>query len=627
MSFVPLDQKHRTSAIALSAFNSDFSRIAAFSVLTLWIMLLCVNASAQTVTVNYNSSPGSVPATGLGIGTAVYDGNLMDTAVPSLIKSAGYNIVRYPGGSYADIYHWQTNTATGGAFVNTSDTFDNFMTQVKAAGDTALITVNYGSNPAGNGGGDPNEAAAWVTYANKTKGYEIKFWEIGNEVYGNGFYGAQWEEDLHSDHSPTAYANNLKLYSSAMKTADSTIKVGAVMTTPNNWPDGVTPDWDSTILPIVCSSIDFVIMHWYPSTNQLFAPENEIPTISSTMRSRLNQLCPAQSANIQIWVTEGNWDGTQTPGALFAADQFLTWWEHGIASMDWQILHNGIFISGGVNQDSGVLSNASCSGTTCEPAADTPFPAYYGAQMVHNMAGPGDTLLATTSSSSTVNVHAAKNSSGRLAIMLINKDPSITQNVSVTVSGTTLGATGTKFFYGNSSSSVAQSALSGLANTFTVSLPPTSITDILTTGATANLVADGTYTFTNRNSSLVMDDTAHSTTAGTQMEQWASNGGTNQKWQLTNLGSNNVKLICVVSGLALDMSGSSKANGGAVIQWTPTGATNQIWHITAVAGGFFEVTNLNSGLALEVPGSSTTNGTLLDQSTYTGSTNQQWTIR
>src|SRR6266567_2561582 len=617
--------KYFTRTFSISPRSFPVIRRTSKSLALLTILAcLCTMAYGQSVTVNFNSSLGTVPVWGQGIGTAVYDGNLTDAAVPGLVKNAGYNIMRFPGGSYADIYHWQTNTATGGAFVNSNDTFDNFMTQVKGAGVTALITVNYGSNVAGNGGGDPSEAAGWVNYSNKTKGYGVKFWEIGNEIYGNGFYGAQWEEDLHSDHSPTAYAYNVKAYSSAMKAVDSTIKVVVVMTTPNNWPDGVTPDWDSTVLPIVCSSIDFVIMHWYPSTNQVFSPENEIPTIASTMRSRINQFCPAQSANIQMWVTEGNWDGTQNPGALFGADQFLAWWEHGVASMDWQILHNGIFLSNGVNEDSGVLSNASCSGSTCEPAANTPFPAYYGAQMVHNLTGPGDTLLSTTSSSTSINVHAVKNSSGRVAVMLINKDTA-SHSVSVTVNGTTLGATGTKFLF-TGTAAPAQSSLSGLANTFTISLPASSITDVLTTGATANLVPDGTYVFTNRNSNLVMDDTGKSTTAGTRIEQWTSTGGTNQKWQLTNLGNNNVKLICVVSGLALDMSGSSKANGGQVIQWTPTGATNQQWHLTAVTGGFFEVTNVNSGLALEVPGSSATAGTLLDQSTYTGGSNQQWSI-
>jgi hypothetical protein len=589
--------------------------------------ILGITSFGQSVTVNFNSSLGAVPPWGQGIGTAVYDGSLMDSAVPGLVKNAGYNIMRFPGGSYADIYHFQTNTATGGAFVNSNDTFDNFMSQVKAAGAVALITTNYGSNAAGNGGGDPNEAAAWVTYANKTKGYGVKFWEIGNEVYGNGGYGAKWEEDLHTDHSPSAYANNLKAYSSAMKAVDATIKIGAVMTTPNNWPDGVSPDWDSTVLPIVCSSIDFVIMHWYPSTNQLFSPENEIPTISSTMRSRVNQFCPSQASKIQIWVTEGNWNGTQIPGALFAADQFLAWWEHGVASMDWQILHNGIFISNGVNQDSGVLSNASCSGSTCEPAADTPFPAYYGAQMVHNLTGPGDTMLSASSNSSTVAVHATKNSAGRLALMLINKDPNNAQNATVTVSGANLGSTGTKFLY-DGSSAPSQSSISGLGNTFTISLPPNSITDILTTSASSggNLVADGTYTFTNRNSNLVIDNPGFSSVSGTKIEQWSSNGGTNQKWKLTNLGNNTVKLTCVSNGLALDVSGASRSNGASVIESTSTGSINQVWHLTVLGNGFYEVTNQNSGLALEVPGSSTSNGTFLDQSAFTGGNNQQWTI-
>ena len=41
---------------------------------------------------------------------------------------------------------------------------------VQNAGDGALITVNYSSNAAGS---DPAEAAAWVKYANVTKGYGV----------------------------------------------------------------------------------------------------------------------------------------------------------------------------------------------------------------------------------------------------------------------------------------------------------------------------------------------------------------------------------------------------------------------------------------------------------------------
>jgi alpha-L-arabinofuranosidase len=58
------------------------------------------------------------------------------------------------------------------------------------SGATPILTVNYGSNTSGNGGGTPAFAAAWVQYANVTKGYGVKYWEIGNEVYGNGEYGS-----------------------------------------------------------------------------------------------------------------------------------------------------------------------------------------------------------------------------------------------------------------------------------------------------------------------------------------------------------------------------------------------------------------------------------------------------
>ena len=37
---------------------------------------------------------------------------------------------------------------------------------MEKVGANALITVNYGMNSLGTGGGEPKEAAAWVAYAN-----------------------------------------------------------------------------------------------------------------------------------------------------------------------------------------------------------------------------------------------------------------------------------------------------------------------------------------------------------------------------------------------------------------------------------------------------------------------------
>ncbi|HXE42523.1 MAG TPA: RICIN domain-containing protein, partial [Candidatus Baltobacteraceae bacterium] len=44
--------------------------------------------------------------------------------------------------------------------------------------------------------------------------------------------------------------------------------------------------------------------------------------------------------------------------------------------------------------------------------------------------------------------------------------------------------------------------------------------------------SDGSYTFYNLHSGLVLEDPGSSTNKTTQMDQWGSNGGSNQKWNL-----------------------------------------------------------------------------------------------
>ena len=154
-----------------------------------------VPAGAQTtasVGVNAGASLATIPGPAWGLNTAVWDGNLLDASVPGLLTKAGVAALRYPGGSTSDVYNWQTNSIVPGqgSYANPNNNFDAFMGLVKSVGATPIITVNYGSNAAGNGGGDPNFAASWVQYANITKGYGVKYWEIGNEVYGNGEYGS-----------------------------------------------------------------------------------------------------------------------------------------------------------------------------------------------------------------------------------------------------------------------------------------------------------------------------------------------------------------------------------------------------------------------------------------------------
>src|SRR6185437_12435689 len=158
-----------------------------------------------------------------------------------------------------DGFHWQTNTVTGGGFVQPGTDFDSFMGTVKSAGAQAILIANYGS-------GSAQEAADWVKYANITKGYHDQYCEIGNEVYGNGYYGADWELDNHASKSPATYASNVVQYAQAMKAVDPTIKIGVVLTNPYSMPNGKiaggdSTDWNQTVLPIVETYVDFAIVH------------------------------------------------------------------------------------------------------------------------------------------------------------------------------------------------------------------------------------------------------------------------------------------------------------------------------------------------------------------------------
>ena len=141
------------------------------------------------VTVDTHAGLGTVPTFGTGANHAIWDTELGSEETSSLLKRAGVAMLRYPGGSYADIYHWQDHTAPGGYVAPNTD-FDTFMAGARRTGAQPIVIANYGT-------GSAEEAAGWVRYANVTKKYGVTYWEIGNENYGNGHYGTGWEADDH----------------------------------------------------------------------------------------------------------------------------------------------------------------------------------------------------------------------------------------------------------------------------------------------------------------------------------------------------------------------------------------------------------------------------------------------
>ncbi len=493
--------------------------------------------TTASVTVDTTIALSTVGPFGFGLHASVYDNALHDPSVPGLLQSAGVGLLRWPGGGYSDNYHWSTHTLTPwfgnpamAGYEGPGTDFGGFVSVMESAGVSAMITVNYGSNAAGNGPGEPNEAAAWVAYANGDEtntaiigvdstgqdwgtvgdwatlrasaplptddGFNllriahpsplgIQYWEVGNEVFGNGYYtGATapggdggtvsvgYEEDLHVPYDGTARSTNALLsgesygagvvaYVAAMKAVDPTIRVGAVLNTPPadyRW----GPTWDADVLEAAGAVIDFVIVHWYTSRSAaalLRAPRTTLPTMTSDLQSLIAMYCGAGAPNVQMAMTELGPNFTVPPAqgqaeGLFAADTYLSALENGFVNVDWLELHNGTVL-----------------------AADTEAkgPAFYGIQIAHTLASPGDRLVRASSDQGVLVAHAALRADGTLGVMVINTQPTTSTDVTVTVQGATLGGAAARYDYtptnGTASGSITGPTTVGGANQFTVALP------------------------------------------------------------------------------------------------------------------------------------------------------------
>jgi len=487
------------------------------------------SGTPSTASVDAKASLGVLSSIAIGANAAAWDGDLVDPRVPKLLKDASIQLMRYPGGSVADNYHWLSNAADDPNVGGTDPlaNFDAYMSVVERVGARAMITVNYGS-------GTAEEAADWVRYANRgchrydgpvptypgasPKGhdYGIRYWEIGNELYGDGTYGATWEVN-HKSHDPSTYANGIISYSAAMKAVDPAIRIGAVLTAPGNWPDGqvnaASPQpWNDTVLSMACGALDFVSIHWYPQgpTGEsdaalLASPQNgeetpvsytpSIPSMIGSLKSQLAQHCGTHADALQIMVTETNSvsynPGKQTTSlvnALFLADQVTTWLENGVSNVDWWAIHNSPF--DGNNDpalygnydfgDYGILSRGLTSANgAVEPAAETPFPAYYGLQMLSYLGHEARSqLLRVSSSTPLVSIHALKQVNGKIHVLLINKNPSDAYTVSVSLNGASSHGVARVFSYGKADASIQRSSLRVRGSSFAIQVAPYSMTTV-----------------------------------------------------------------------------------------------------------------------------------------------------
>jgi len=486
-----------------------------------------------SVSVNARAGLETVSDTAVGANHAIWDTTLGTPEVADLMKGAGVQALRYPGGSYSDIYHWRDHTAPGGYVAPNTD-FDHFMVGARRTGAQPIVTANYGT-------GTPQEAADWVRYANVEKHYGVKYWEIGNELYGNGHYGSAWEADDHPEKTPAEYATLVRQYAEAMKAVDPTIKVGAVLTTPGDWPDGITASgdagsWNQVVLSIAGPVVDFGILHWYPTGAN--GPESLAKTdrIADFTRMAREQAARYAHKDLPLALTEVNTSyGMNTqPGALFAADAVATLLENGVFTVDWWNVHNGptafSTVAGQPDYaDFGLLSSAGClaDGTICQPALNTPFAPYHALAMTSKFAGPGDQLIRASASDPLVKVHATRKRDGGLAVLLVNQDPDAAKSVTLDYAGYTPAANAQVLSYTNGSTGITTTT--GVSGSTT--LPPYSLTTlVLRPKSSAALPAapnrPTAASVTDHDATLAWTPTA----AGVKYEVHRQVGATTEQW-------------------------------------------------------------------------------------------------
>ena len=176
--------------------------------------------------------------------------------------------IRWPGGNVAQDYHWQwaigprdqrppwVNLAWKNEIEPGDFGTDEFIRFARAAGAEPSITVNVEGR-----GATAEEAAAWVEYCNAPPSsrygaararnghpepYAVKYWEIGNEIFGDWVRG-------HTD--AATYARHFDRYVAAMRAVDRSIQVIAVGDNDLRW--------DRTVLQSARERVDFLAVHHY----------------------------------------------------------------------------------------------------------------------------------------------------------------------------------------------------------------------------------------------------------------------------------------------------------------------------------------------------------------------------
>jgi len=131
----------------------------------------------------------------------------------------------------------------------------------------------------------------------------------------------------------------------------------------------------------------------------------------------------------------------------------------------------------------------------------------------------------------------------------------------------------------------------------------------------------------SRNSGKGLDVEGRSTQDAAHVQQWEFGGGSNQTWDIVDIGGGQFAVVSQGSNKVLEVANSRGEDGTNIIQNHWNGGDDQRWRLEPAGNGFFEIINVHSGKCMDVEGKKTENGARIQQWSCGGGANQLWKIQ
>ncbi len=367
------------------------------------------------------------PADDLGpISPYIYGSNYGPwVAVPANMLDAAYNshvtVLRWPGGEWGDANNIQ------------SYHLDTFMGLLKKMGAIPTISVRLL-------GGTPEAAAALVQYANIRKGYNIRYWSIGNEP-------DLYEGRPNVDYDTVRFNREWRAIAEAMRAVDpSILLLGPELHGTYTFDFSANPkdvnglDWMTEFLKANGDLTDVVTIHRYPyphgttagavSIDEMRANSAEWDRTIPYLRELIHE---TTGRDIPIGVTEVSSYWSPMISADTTPDSFFNaiWY----ADVLGRLIHQQVFMAN-------VWVFANRNGGHGLIFGSTLRPTYYVFQMYSHF---GSQQVYAASGLPNVSVYAAKRADGTLTLMVINLADT-PQDVPLQVQGMALSKAGTWLF-------------------------------------------------------------------------------------------------------------------------------------------------------------------------------------